>query len=174
MRARISSALLRPGAQRPEAMAHFELTRRVGITADQAFAIASDVASYKEFLPLVVRSTVRGARQITGAKAKFAGDLQIRIDKLNLTENFTSQVETDSDLRQVTATSSDGPVKSLTAIWDIAPLGDGAADVTIKVDYVLKSMLLQLAAGRLVDYAAQKILNAFEERAAVLYGSNPS
>jgi coenzyme Q-binding protein COQ10 len=149
------------------------MTRRIGITADQAFAIAADVGSYKEFLPLVVRSTVRGLKQISSTKAKFAGDLQIRVEKLGLTENFSSEVETDMDLRLVTATSSDGPVKSLTAVWEIEPQGT-AADVTIKVDYVLKSMLLQLAAGRFVDYAAQKILNAFEERAATLYGSTSS
>lgn len=155
-------------------MAHFHLTRRVNITADQAFAIAADVGSYKEFLPLVVRSTVRGPKHISGSKAQFEGDLQIRVDKLNLTENFTSAVETDSERRQVTATSSDGPVKSLTAVWEIEPQGGTAADVTIKVDYVLRSMLLQLAAGRLVDYAALKILNAFEARADQLYGSRTS
>ncbi len=155
-------------------MAHFQLTRRVNITADQAYAIAADVGSYKEFLPLVVRSTVRGPKKTSGSKTQFAGDLQIRVDKLNLTENFSSAVETDSELRLVTATSSDGPVKSLTAVWEIAPQGGTAADVTIKVDYVLKSMLLQLAAGRLVDYAALKILNAFEARADQLYGSRIS
>ena len=155
-------------------MAHFQLTRRVNITADQAYAIAADVGSYKEFLPLVVRSTVRGPKKISGSKTKFSGDLQIRVDKLNLTENFSSEVETDSEVRLVTATSSDGPVKSLTAVWEIAPQGRTAADVTIKVDYVLKSMLLQLAAGRLVDYAALKILNAFEARADQLYGSRTS
>ena len=82
-------------------------------------------------------------------------------------------METDSESRLVTATSSDGPVKSLTAIWKNEPQGS-AADVTISVDYVLKSMLLQLAAGKFMDYAAQKILNAFEARASELYGSTSS
>jgi coenzyme Q-binding protein COQ10 len=155
-------------------VAQIQLTRRVAITADQAFAIAADVSSYKEFLPLVVRSTVRGRKDVSASKSEFAGDLQIRVDRLNLTENFTSQVETDSEARQVTATSSDGPVKSLTCIWKIEADGASAAKVTIKVDYVLKSMLLQMAAGGLVDYAAQKILNAFEVRAKQLYGADSS
>jgi coenzyme Q-binding protein COQ10 len=173
MRVKISSASLPRAAPRPDPLAQFQMTRRVGITAEQAFGIAADVGSYKEFLPLVVRSTVRGLKKVSATQSEFAGDLQIRVEKLNLTESFTSEVKTDSELRTVTATSQDGPVKSLTAEWVIAPQGKDA-DVTIKVDYVLKSMLLQLAAGRLVDYAAQKILNAFEERAAVLYGSKPS
>ncbi len=173
MRVKISSGWLLRAAPRFEQMAQFQLTRRVAITADQAFGIAADVGSYKEFLPLVVRSTVRGLKQLSQSETQFSGDLQIRIDKLNLTENFTSEVQTNSAFRTVTATSSDGPVKSMTAVWHIEPQGE-AADVTVKVDYVLKSMLLQLAAGRLVDYAAEKILNAFEDRAAVLYGSRPS
>lgn len=149
------------------------MTRRVGITADQAFGIAADVGSYKEFLPLVVRSTVRGRKQVSPTKEQFAGDLQIRVEKLGLTENFTSQVETDAALRVVKATSNDGPVKSLTAFWEIEAQGV-AADVTIKVDYVLNNMLLQLAAGKFMDYAAQKILSAFEARATELYGSTSS
>ncbi|MEO6610048.1 MAG: type II toxin-antitoxin system RatA family toxin [Aestuariivirga sp.] len=149
------------------------MTRRVLITAEQAFGIAADVGSYKEFLPLVARSTVRGLKKISSTKTQFSGDLQIRIEKLGREESFTSHVETDSESRLVTATSSDGPVKSLTAIWKIEPQGS-AADVTISIDYVLKSMLLQLAAGKFMDYAAQKILNAFEARANELYGSTSS
>lgn len=173
MPAKIFSAWPLRAAPRLDPVAQFQMTRRVAITAEQAFGIAADVGSYKEFLPLVVRSTVRGLKKVSATQNEFAGDLQIRVEKLNLTESFTSEVKTDSESRIVTATSQDGPVKSLTAEWHIAPQGKDA-DVTIRVDYVLKSMLLQLAAGRLVDYAAQKILNAFEERAAVLYGSKPS
>lgn len=172
MLAKISSAWLRHAARKHK-LAHFHMTRRVCITAEQAFGIAADVGSYKEFLPLVVRSTVRGRKEISKSKSQFAGDLQIRIEKLGRDESFTSQVETDSESRIVTATACDGPVKSLTVVWKIAPQGS-AADVTIKVDYVLKNMLLQLAAGKFMDYAAQKILNAFEERATKLYGSSSS
>ena len=172
MLARTSSASQRHAA-RKHRLAQFQMTRRVGITAEQAFGIAADVGSYKEFLPLVVRSTVRRRKEISKSKSQFAGDLQIRIEKLGREESFTSQVETDSEARLVTATSTDGPVKSLTAVWKIEPQGT-AADVTISVDYVLKSMLLQLAAGKFMDYAAQKILNAFEERATKLYGSSSS
>jgi len=41
-------------------VAHVAVKRAVPLTLHQAFAIAADVASYKEFLPLCTRSTIRG------------------------------------------------------------------------------------------------------------------
>jgi coenzyme Q-binding protein COQ10 len=152
-------------------MPHFSTTRRVNITPDQAYAIAADVASYKDFLPLLKRSVIRGARKKDGEVETFDADLMIAVEKLRVRESFTSHVTADASNRTVTATSSDGPMKSLKAVWKISSQTDGKAEVSITVDYTLKSMLLQLAASGLMDFAAQKIMQAFEERGAALHGS---
>ena len=149
-------------------MSRFSLSRRVNVTAEQAFAIAANVGAYKDFLPLVKRSTVRNFSRVSDQEAKFLGDLQISFDRLGISESFVSAVETNSNHGTVVATSSDGPMKSLRAEWQIAQEGS-AANVSICVDYVLKSKMLQIAAGGLVNFAAQKILDAFERRAKELY-----
>jgi coenzyme Q-binding protein COQ10 len=150
-------------------MPHFSTTRTVNVTADQAYAIAADVSAYKDFLPLVKRSTVRGEHIKTGDVEIFDADLMVGLENLGLRETFTSQVVTDSGQRIVTATSNDGPMKSLKAVWKITGAANNKSEVSITVDYVFKSMVLQLMAGGMMDFAAQKIMQAFEERGRKLY-----
>ena len=154
-------------------MPKFSTTRRVDLTVDQAFAIAADVASYKDFLPLLKRSVIRGDRKVEGHTTSFDADLQVAVEKLGFTETFTSQVTTDSETHQVTATSSDGPLKSMKTVWNIVAAGT-QTDVSITVDYTLKNMMLQLMAGGIADFAAQKIMTAFEERGRKLYAARSS
>ncbi len=153
-------------------MAHYTTTRRVHLSTDQAFAIAADVAAYKEFLPLLKRSVIRGERHINGAEERFDADLQVALEKLGFHESFTSHVITNSETHTVTATSSDGPLKSLRAVWSIVRAGEGAADVTITIDYVLKNMMLQMMVGSMMGFATQKIMQAFEDRGQAVYGNS--
>ncbi len=152
-------------------MPHFSTTRRVNLTPEQAYAIAADVASYKDFIPLLKRSVIRGERKIENGVDSFHADLLLMVPKVNMTESFTSQVTADANNHSVTATSSDGPLKSLKAVWKISSSTEGKADVSITLDYTLKNMILQMMAGSFMDFAVQKIMQAFEERGQALYGS---
>ena len=152
-------------------MPHLSTSRIVNLTAHQAFAIAADVSAYHEFLPLLKRSTVRGAVQHVGDELVFSADLQIAYPKLGFSESFTSDVTTNEKLRTVTALSNDGPLKSLKAVWTISELPNNQAEVSIAIDYALNNMMLQLLAGKLMDFATQKIMHAFEDRGRILYGS---
>ena len=150
-------------------MPNFTTTRRVNLSAEQAFSIAADVASYKEFLPLLKRSVIRGERYANGAETIFDADLQVSLEKLGFRESFTSHVVTNSADYSVIATSSDGPLKSLHADWSIVSAGEGQADVTLTIDYTLKNMMLQMLVGSMMGYATEKIMHAFEERGRALY-----
>lgn len=152
-------------------MPHFSTSRRVNLTPDQAYAIAADVSSYKDFIPLLKRSVIRGERKVENGVESFQADLVLVVPKINMTESFTSHVTADVNNHSVTATSSDGPLKSLEAVWKISPTGDGKASVSITLDYTLKNMMLQMMAGGFMDFATQKIMQAFEDRGRALYGS---
>lgn len=143
--------------------------RAVALTSAQAFAIAADVASYKDFLPLVTRSTIRGDVREEGRVKRFAADLMIAVQRLGLHESFTSQVVADAAAQTVVATSQDGPMKELRAEWSIRPIDGTRSTVAINIDYQFKSKLLQLAAGHMMDYAVNRVLEAFEARGRALY-----
>ena len=139
------------------------------LTLNQAFAIAADVAAYKDFLPLVSRSTIRGPVDEKDGVKRFAADLQIAVVKLGLHESFFSNVEADEKNKTVLATSQDGPLKNLRARWAIKSIDGARSQVEITIDYELKSKLLQLAASSMMNHAVARVLEAFEARGKTLY-----
>jgi coenzyme Q-binding protein COQ10 len=150
-------------------MAHIRVEKTVALSSAQAFAIAADVASYKEFLPLVKRSSIRGAVTREDAVTKFSADLQIALNRMNINESFTSHVVADATQNTVTATSDQGPVKTLKCVWKIVGISAQQSIVSVEIDYQFKSMLLQLAAGGFMNVAVQRVLDAFETRGSVIY-----
>lgn len=151
-------------------MPNFSVSRSVPYTADQVFVIARDVARYKEFLPLVKRSIVRGAKTDAQGREHFEGELTVAYDKLRIEEVMTSRVTVDPAALTVTARSDQGPVKHLVSEWKIVPTGDNRCDINFTVDYTLKSKMLQMVLSGMFDMAVRKVMSAFEERARVLYG----
>ena len=151
-------------------MPQFSVSRSVPYTAEQVFAIARDVARYKEFLPLVKRSLVRCAKTDEQGREHFEGELTVAYDKLRIEEVMTSRVTVDPAALTVTARSDEGPVKHLVSEWRIVPTGDNRCDINFTVDYALKSKMLQMVLSGMFDMAVRKVMSAFEERARALYG----
>jgi len=168
MRARISPGS-GPRGRRAD-VPQFAVTRSVPYAAGQVFAIARDVARYKEFLPLVRRSLVRNATTNAEGIESFEGELTISYDKLRIEEVMTSRVTVDPAAMTVTARSNEGPMKHLVSEWRIVATGDNRCDINFSVDYQLKSRTLQFVLSGMFDLAVRKVMSAFEERARVLYG----
>lgn len=152
-------------------MPKYSVTRRVPFSADQVFAISSDVAHYRQFVPLLKRSIVRNRRTLPDGRETFEADLVVAYRKLSIEETLTSQVIVDTAKRTVTATASDGPVKHLNSEWLITEVAPGQSEIVFIVDYQLKSRTLQFLLSGMFDMIVRRIMSAFEERARFLYGS---
>lgn len=151
-------------------MPQFSVTRSVPYTAEQVFAIARDVARYKDFLPLVKRSLVRNAKTHENGTETFEGELTVAYAKLGIEEVMVSRVLVDPAAMTVTARSDQGPVKHLVSEWKIVPTGNNRCDINFSLDYQLRSRTLQFMFSGMFDLAVRKVMSAFEERARVLYG----
>ena len=149
----------------------FTATRRVNFTPAQIFAVVADVGSYKEFLPLVERSTVRNRKPAVDDYENFHADLVIGYKKMGIHESFSSQVETNRVNLSVNAVSSGKAVKKLISSWQITAVEENKADITFAVDYEMKSHLLQMLLSGMFDHAARKVMGAFEARAEMLYNT---
>ncbi len=136
----------------------------MAVSPDVAFAVASDVGAYKEFLPLLERSLIRGMPTETNNIKSFNAELAVGYAKLNLREAFISKVTCDGNTQTVTATSSDAPFKDMKTVWAIRNV-NGQSDVTISIDYSMRSMLMQFALAAAMDMAVNKVMTAFEARA---------
>jgi coenzyme Q-binding protein COQ10 len=171
MRARTSPGYARPGSIIPDTdeVPRFTVTRRVNFPPQQIFAVVADVGSYKEFLPLVERSTVRNRKPPVDDYESFSADLVIGYKKMGIHESFSSQVETSLENLSVNAISSGKAIKKLISFWQITPVEDNKSDITFAVDYEMKSHLLQILLSGMFDHAVKKVMGAFEARAAKLY-----
>ena len=152
-------------------MPKFSTTHRVDFTPQQIFAVVADVGSYKEFLPLVERSTVRNRKPAVDGNENFGADLLVGYKKMGIQETFSSQVKTSLKDLSVSAVSSGNAVKKLISSWQIAAVENGKSEIIFAVDYEMKSPMLQMIMKGMFDSAARKIMGAFEARAAELYKS---
>ncbi|MBC8037428.1 MAG: type II toxin-antitoxin system RatA family toxin [Rhizobiales bacterium] len=152
-------------------MAKFSAMRSVPYSVEQIFGIAGNVADYPAFLPLVKRSVVTDMVIGLDGKKHFIADLQFAYPKLGISDSLRSRVVVDPAACTVTATSNEGPVKSLISEWKILARATGGSDIHFTVDYTLKSRSLQFLLSGMFDLIVRRIMTAFEERARALYGA---
>uniref|UniRef100_UPI0025A520F9 SRPBCC family protein n=1 Tax=Escherichia coli TaxID=562 RepID=UPI0025A520F9 len=58
--------------------------------------------------------------------------------------------------------------------WGFRPDGQGGCLVDFSVDFAFKNRVFEMLAGQMFDRALRMMINAFEERAARLYGDSTS
>jgi coenzyme Q-binding protein COQ10 len=152
-------------------MPHFKTSRFVAVPPDVAFSVAADVGSYSSFLPLLERSTIRGAVTEKDGIKSFSAELAVGYAKLGLREAFVSRVVCDVHKKTVTAASKDAPFKDMKTVWSISQRS-GGSDVSISIDYAMRNMLIQFAVSGAMDMAVQKVMTAFEVRALSVHKAN--
>jgi coenzyme Q-binding protein COQ10 len=154
-------------------MPHFRAKRLVAVPADTAYAVAADVAVYKEFLPLLEQSRIVDAVSEESGLRMFRAELAVGYSKLRLREKFISNVVCDGARCTVTATSQESPFRNMKTVWTIGE-SSGQAEVTIDIDYAMRNPLLQVALGGVMEMAVNKVMTAFEARAKSVYAAASS
>lgn len=137
-------------------------TRRLPYTPEQMFDLVADVARYPEFLPWVSAIRVR-----SNTDTQVVADMIVGFKGLR--ETFTSKVDKDRPNR-IHVEYLDGPLKYLRNDWIFRPDANGCA-VDFTVDFAFKNRVFEMLAGQVFGSALRKMIGAFEDRAAVLYGA---
>lgn len=136
-------------------------TRRLPYTSEQMFDLVADVARYAEFLPWVIAMRVRQDNATETLADMIVGFKGLR-------ETFTSRAQkTRPD--HIHVDYVDGPLAFLRNDWRFRPDGAGCF-VDFSVDFAFKNRVFEMLAGQVFGSALRKMIGAFEERAAVLYG----
>ena len=141
-------------------------TRDLPYTPEQLFELVADVARYDEFLPWVVAVRVRSS-----SEAETVADLVVGFNAFK--ERFTSRVLKERP-RKICVDYVEGPLKYLHNEWTFEPAADGGTEVHFSVDFAFKSRLFESLAGAMFDRALRRMISAFEQRAAALYGMSRS
>lgn len=141
-------------------------TRFLPYTPDQMYALVADVPSYPAFLPWCAAARVR-KRTPRGACEEMEADLVIRFKLFR--ERFGSRVLLWPDQHRIDTEYLDGPFRHMTSCWVFSP-ADGGCEVSFFVDFEFRNAILQGIIGVVFNEAMQRIVRAFERRAAALYG----
>jgi coenzyme Q-binding protein COQ10 len=139
-------------------------TRALPYTPEQMFDLVADVGRYSEFLPWVSAVRVR-----SNSDTQMVADLIVGFKGLR--ESFTSRVEKQRP-GHIRVDYLEGPLKHLNNDWKFRSDGKGGCLVDFCVDFAFKNRVFEMLAGQVFDRALRKMINAFEERAARLYGDS--
>ncbi|MFL6829146.1 MAG: type II toxin-antitoxin system RatA family toxin [Sphingomicrobium sp.] len=137
-------------------------TRYLPYTPEQLFELVADVEHYDDFLPWVVAVRVRSS-----SERETIADLVVGFNAFK--ERFTSRVVKERPTR-ICVDYVEGPLKYLHNEWTFDRAPDGGSNVHFSVDFAFKSRLFESLAGAMFDRALRRMINAFEQRAAALYG----
>ncbi|MEO0390505.1 MAG: type II toxin-antitoxin system RatA family toxin, partial [Pseudomonadota bacterium] len=140
--------------------------KRLPYTAQQMYDLVADVASYPQFLPWCAAARVKSVTE-DGARLVMIADLVISFKVFR--ERFASKVELYPDAQRIETEYLDGPFRYMVSNWAFAD-ADGGCDVSFHVDFEFRNRVLQGIIGVVFNEAMQRIVRAFERRAAELYG----
>lgn len=142
-------------------------TRRLPYTAQQMYDLVADVKHYPEFLPWTAAARIRETRE-EGDHTVMLADLVISFKVFR--ERFGSRVTLWPEARKIETEYLDGPFRYMVSNWAFADAEGGGCDVSFHVDFEFRNRLLQTTATVFFNDAMQRVVRAFERRAAELYG----
>ena len=136
-------------------------------SAEEMFALVTDVAKYPEFLPWCDRAAVLSQDE-GGMKA------EIGIAFAGIHQTFTTLNEHVPG-REVKMKLVNGPFSRLDGQWKFIPLGsDGqrACKVELELHYGFDNATLGKLVGPVFDKIAANLVDAFVKRAEQVYGAS--
>ena len=139
-------------------------------TADQMYALVADVAEYPKFLPWTAAARIRSRTPITGVNGAgevMEADLVISFKVFR--ERFGSRVTLWPEVRKIDTEYLDGPFRHMKSTWAFRDVA-GGCEVEFFVDFEFKNAILQGIIGMVFNDAMQRVVRAFERRAAELHG----
>lgn len=139
-------------------------------SADQMYALVADVADYPKFLPWTAAARIRSRSPVAGpngAGEVMEADLVISFKVFR--ERFGSRVTLWPEVRKIDTEYLDGPFRHMKSTWAFRDVA-GGCEVEFFVDFEFKNAILQGIIGMVFNDAMQRVVRAFERRAAELYG----
>ena len=134
-------------------------------SAEEMFALVTDVARYPEFLPWCDKAKVVEATD-SGMKA------EIGIAFSGIHQTFTTKNEHIPG-REVKLKLVDGPFSRLDGKWTFTPLGGDdqrACKVELELNYGFDNPALRALVGPVFDKIAGSMVDAFVKRAEDIHG----
>lgn len=137
-------------------------------SAEEMFALVTQVALYPQFLPWCDQAAVL-SEESNGMTA------EVGIAFGGIHQKFVTQNThvTNPENRQVLMKLIKGPFSNLDGTWSFTPVGDGsqrACRVDLQLNYGFDNIALSALVGPVFDRIAGSLVDAFVKRAEQVYG----
>ncbi len=134
---------------------------------EQMYGLVADVERYPEFLPWNSAARIKSRRDIGEGREEVLADLVVSFKVFR--ERFGSRLVLDPGRYRIDTEYLDGPFKFMRSHWHIKDHAEGC-EVDFFVDFEFRNVVLQKLIGVVFDQAMRRIVRAFDDRAAALYG----
>lgn len=148
---------------------HHEI-KRLPYTAQQMYDLVADVGQYPKFLPWNSAARIRSRTplQANGETGEvMEADLVISFKVFR--ERFGSRVTLWPVSKRIETEYLDGPFRHMRSTWGFRDVA-GGCEVEFFVDFEFRNAILQGIIGVVFNDAMQRVVRAFERRAAELHG----
>ncbi|MFD1381854.1 type II toxin-antitoxin system RatA family toxin [Rhodanobacter aciditrophus] len=142
-------------------MSHIKRFAHVNYSQRQMFDLVNDFEQYPQFLPGCL-----GARTLSQSDKEIVATLEV--GKGPVSQSFTTRnILTEPE--KVEMTLVEGPFKRLHGVWTFQPLSETSCKIELSIDFELKGVL-KFAFGGVFGQVTNAMVEAFSERAKVVYG----
>ena len=142
-------------------------TKVLPYSARQMYDLVADVESYPKFLPWNSAARITARRPVPEGEEMEA---ELVISFKVFRERFRSRVTLMPEARRIGTEYLDGPFRRMISDWAFRERAEGGCEVDFSVDFEFRNRVLQGIIGVVFNDAMQRIVRAFERRAAELYG----
>ncbi|MEM9243700.1 MAG: type II toxin-antitoxin system RatA family toxin [Pseudomonadota bacterium] len=143
-------------------MTNFHRHVIVPYTAGQMYELVNDVASYPSFLPWC-----SGTHILDQSDARMTAAIEVSAKGMQrsfTTRNFLTTHE------KIEMTLVEGPFKHFSSLWQFKERDDGCCEITFDMSFAFTNRIMTMLLGKLFHRAATSMVEAFIQRADVLYG----
>lgn len=132
-------------------------------SAKQMYALVNDIKSYPDFLPWCTEAKI-----LEHEGDSLIASISISMGKIK--QSFTTknklQQDTSIDMKLI-----EGPFKKLTGHWQFHDLANGECSVLLDMQFEFKNKIMKHAFGAAFNKITSTMVEAFVERARVVYGT---
>ena len=132
---------------------------------EQLVNLVLDIEKYPEFVPFCIGSKVY-EKKVQGNLLLIIADLTI--GKGPFKDTYKSDVKYNKNEDSIFVTNLDGPLKHLENTWYFKEKNN-VTEISFEVDFELKNEFLNIVMTKSFQFALDKIAEAFQKRAEVLF-----
>jgi len=132
---------------------------------EQLINLVLDIEKYPEFVPFCIGAKVYEKKAQDNLLLIIA---DLTIGKGPFKDTYKSDVKYNKKKDSIFVTNLDGPLKHLENMWHFKE-NNNVTEISFEVDFELKNEFLNIVMTKSFQFALDKIAEAFQKRAEVLF-----